>query len=196
MSNNKPQNQRPASQDERLVRQTGEAPAESRASRESADDARENEDGTALTMAERKQLLRREWEADLLPEVKDSKGYWHYCWLSTTNNTDPIYRRLKVGYELVKFATVSLLGVQNQITSGEFAGCVSINEMILARIPNELYQEMMKINHHERPMGEEELLKANALRDDEDSEGNSLGQLIGDGIKKLGTSRRAPTFED
>lgn len=179
--------------DNRLVRNTArDEGGDTRESRETADHSRENDDGHALTMDERKALLRREWEADLLPSIEDPNGYWHYCWLSTTNNTDPIYRRLKLGYELVKYEVMSTLGIQNQITSGEFVGCVSINEMILARIPQELYREIMTINHHERPMTEEELLKANSVMDEEDSEGNRLGMAFGDGINRLGENRRAP----
>lgn len=183
--------------DERLVRDTSTVPdASTRGSRADEDKSREEEDGTSLTMEQRKQLLRKEWQADLLPEIRDEKGYWHYCWLSTNNTADPIYRRLKMGYELVKYDAMKSLGIQNQITAGEFAGCVSINEMILSRIPLELYREIMLINHHERPMGEEELLKANALNgiDEEDRDGRKLGQVIGDGLNNLGSRVRTPNF--
>lgn len=167
----------------------------SRQSRATEDDVRTSQDGTMMTMEERKALLRQEWVADILPNIEDPNGYWHYCWLTTGNNADPIYRRLQVGYELVQYEQMKKLGVQNQITSGEFAGCVSVNEMLLARIPNELYREIMMINHHERPMDEEELLRANAEVDEEDSEGKPLGQVIGDGFNKLGArQRRNPVF--
>jgi len=158
------------------------------------DQERESEDGTILTIEERKRLLRAEWTSDILPEVKDDKGYWHYCWLTTSNTSDPVYKRLQLGYELVKYEEMQKLGVQNQITSGEFEGCVSINEMILARIPEELFQELMLINHHERPMEEEELLKANLVQDDEDSDGKSLGRVLGTGAQNLGRRVRRPVF--
>lgn len=193
------QNSRGPQGDDRIVRPSAAAPEddEVRGSRSQANEEREGEDGTALSMSERKRLLRREWQADLLPQIVDEKGYWHYCWLSTTNPTDPIYRRLKVGYELVKFEDMNQLGVQNQMTSGEFVGCVSINEMILARIPHELYQELMLINHHERPLAEEELLRANAIEkimDEEDSSGKALGQVIGEGLRKLARPAKTPVF--
>lgn len=197
MSNKHNQSRGSSQEDSRLVRDTSIVPPEDdRSSREGADLEREGDEGTALTMEERKALLRREWQADLLPQITDPKGYWHYCWLSTNNSTDPVYRRLKLGYELVKFTEMATLGAQNQITAGEFSGCVSVNEMILARIPNELYNEIMLINHHERPMGEEELLQANAINkmDEEDSEGRPLGQVIGDGLRNLGHRTKTPKF--
>lgn len=191
----------PRPKDPGLIRPTGPdlSDDDSRVSRSMADQEREGEDGTILSMEERKTLLRKEWDADLLPTVKDPTGKWHYCWLSTTNATDPIYRRLKIGYELVRFEEMSQLGIQNQITSGEFAGCVSINEMILARIHHELYEELMLINHHERPMSEEELLKANVnnrLSEEEDQSGKPLGRVIGRGMQTLAQPTRIPTFKE
>lgn len=188
-------NQRKSSdEDLGLIRDNGVEEDEERLSRAVEDDEREAEDGTVLSMAERKRLLRKEWTSDILPEVKDDSGFWHYCWLTTTNTSDPIYKRLQLGYELVKYEQMPKLGVQNQITAGEFAGCVSINEMILARIPSELYQELMLINHHERPLEEEELLKANLVQDESDSEGNALGQTIGTGHQNFGRRVKRPTF--
>lgn len=197
MSNKNHQGPRGSQEDSRIVRETAIVPPEEeRASREESDIERAGEDGTALTMEERKALLRQEWQADLLPQITDPKGCWHYCWLSSNNSSDPIYRRIKLGYEVVKFSEMSTLGVQNQMTAGEFAGCVSINEMILARLPNELYNELMLINHHERPLNEEELLRANAISkmDEQDSEGQPLGHVIGDGLKNLGHRTRTPKF--
>lgn len=170
------------------------APAAARADRADADFDRQNTDGTALTMEERKAFLRSEWTSDILPNVEDEPG-WHYCWLSTTSSSDPIYRRLQLGYELVPYEQMKKLGIQNVAQSGEFAGCVAVNEMILARIPAELFQEIMTINHYEKPLEEEELLKANAVRDDTDSGGQSLGRAFGEGINNLARrSTRRPVF--
>ena len=138
--------------------------------------------------------LREGWSDDILPTVNGDPRY-HYCWLSTTNQSDPIYRRLKLGYELVRHEELSYLGEQNRVQSGEFAGCVSINELILAKIPVELYEEIMLINHHERPMQEEELLRANMASDETDSNGRPLGQTFGEGIENLVRRvNRRPTF--
>lgn len=190
--------QKDQSNQERLVRttqaQTPPTQSAQRAARSEADTDRINKDGTAMTMEERKALLRNEWSSDILPQINGEPG-WHYCWLSTTNSSDPIYRRLQMGYELVPFEQMAYLGVKNRAMSGEFEGCVAVNEMILARIHEELFQEIMLINHYEKPLGEEELLKANAVLPDTDSEGNQIGQVFGDGIKNLARrSTRRPTF--
>lgn len=154
---------------------------------------RSDEDGTALTMAERKLQLRSEWGNDILPKV-DGQPDFHYCWLSTTNHSDPIYKRLQLGYELVTATEIPELATQHRVTSGEFEGCISINEMILAKIHVELYQELMIINHHERPLEEEEYLKANAVLDEKDSSGKPLGSIEGEGIERLGQRKTTPTF--
>jgi len=180
-------------QDERLVRRDDSVPgAESRQDRSAADKERVVDDSLKAKIA----ALRSGWSDDVIPVIEGDPNY-HYCWLSTTNQSDPIYRRLKLGYELVKFDELSYLGEQNRVQSGEFAGCVSINELILAKIPKELHHEIMLINHHEKPMQEEELLRANMETDDKDSDGRQLGQVFGDGIENLGQRsgiRRRPTF--
>lgn len=165
-----------------------------RGDRSQADASRELKDGTALDMDERRRMLRAEEEQmSILPDPNNppTPG-WHYCWLSSTNQNDPIYKRLRKGYELVKAEEMPYFGVQNKVTSGEFAGCISINEMILAKIPQELYQELMLINHHEKPLREEEFLKANAAPQGEDSHGTNLGQR--EGFDSLARRVRTPTF--
>ena len=179
-------------QDGRLVQRDNSAAADPREDRSAADKGRIVDDSLKAKIA----ALRAGWSDDVIPNVEGDPNY-HYCWLSTTNQSDPIYRRLKLGYELVKYDELSYLGEQNRVQSGEFAGCVSINELILAKIPKELYEEIMLINHHEKPMQEEELLRANMATDDQDSDGRPLGQVFGDGIENLGQRaaiRRRPTF--
>jgi hypothetical protein len=175
-------------EDERIVKTNFEH-SEMRADRATADKEREVDDALRSKIA----ALRSGFSDNILPDVEGEPGY-HYCWLSTTNQSDPIYRRLRLGYELVKHDELKYLGEQNRVQSGEFAGCVSINELVLAKIPNELYQEIMYINHHEKPMGEEELLRANMEGDEEDSNGRRLGESYGDGIQNLGRRVSRPTF--
>ena len=79
------------------------------------------------------------------------------------------------------------------MTEGEFAGCVSCNEMILFKIEEELFQEIMKYLHHDLPMGEEELLKANTVIEQEDSKGTQLGQR--EGFTSLARKVANPTFQ-
>ena len=175
--------------DDRLKKPDGA----SRENRSSADVERENKDGTSTTMAERKRMLREQMVNEVLPDPNNPKvPGWHYCWLSTTNQSDPIYKRLSLGYELVKASDMPKFSLQNKAMSGEFEGCIAINEMILSRIPEELYQEILMINHHEKPMEEEAFLKANAAPSQQDSHGNALGMR--EGFETLGRRVAAPTF--
>ena len=162
----------------------------SREDRGSADNERTNKDGTSLTLEERRRMLRAEWSMDVLPTPPKVPG-WHFCWLSTTNSTDPIYRRIQKGYQPVKASEVPGFS-QNKVTEGEFEGCVSCNEMLLFKIEEELYQDIMQYLHHELPQSEEEYLKANLKPVGEDSSGKELGHV--EGFDSLAKSVRRPTF--
>lgn len=161
----------------------------SRTDRGNADVERIAKDGTALTMEERRRALRSEMNQEVLPTPPSVPG-WHFCWLSTTNAADPIYKRIQLGYSLVKASDVPGFG-NYRITGGEYDGSVACNEMILARIPEELYQEIMLINHFEKPNEEEELLRAN-LPTDKDSSGKRLVHAEGFGSTK---PTRTPVFQ-
>lgn len=172
--------------DQRLRKDAGEQSA--RGGRDDADSPRENKDGTSTSLDERRRMLREGWGQVVLPQAPEIPGY-HTCWLSTTSSVDPIYKRLQIGYVLVKQGEVDGIG-NVRITSGEFEGCVAINEMVLGKIPMALYQEIMTINHYERPLEEEGMLKANVAIDEKDSEGKQLGRV--EGFDTLGRPLRTP----
>ena len=175
--------------DERLKKDAGTQAV--RGGRSDADSDRTEKDGTSTTMEARRRMLRDDWGKTVLPQAPDIPGF-HTCWLSSTSGVDPIYKRLQIGYVLVKQNEIPGIGNQ-RITSGEFEGCVSINEMILAKIPDEIYQEIMLINHYERPLEEEGMLKANAALDIKDSEGKPLGKV--EGFDNLGRpAHKLPHF--
>ena len=182
--------------DERVIRNMSEETNSGREDRGLSDESRTGEDGTVLTLRQRKALLRQNMMQDILPKITDGEPDMHYCWLSTTNSTDPIYKRLQLGYELVKATELPSLAQQFTANSGQFEGCISINEMVLAKIHIELYREMMTILHHEKPLQEEELLKANAILEDADSEGERLGRYSPEdtGFKSLARRHKAPIF--
>lgn len=105
----------------------------------------------------RLEQFRQNFTAEKLPRIPDIKGY-HVCWLTTNNNADPIYRRLGLGYELIKSTEVP--GFEsNQIKDGEFAGCIGCAEMIAAKLPLELYELYMTEVHHTQPLEEEGKLR-------------------------------------
>lgn len=164
----------------------------SRGSRDLADAERVERDGTALSMAERRALLREQLNQEILPTPPDVPG-WHFCWLSTTNNADPIYKRIRLGYEPVKASELPGFSTQHQINGGEFDGCICCNEMILFKIPDELFQEIMLINHHEKPLEEEAMLREGVVtKSEKDSREKELVSF--EGFENLGRAPKRPTF--
>lgn len=163
-----------------------------RGDRVEADASRTQVDGTSTSMEERRRMIRSDWSQDVLPQPPKVDG-WHYCWLSTTNSTDPIYKRMQKGYEPVKVSEVPGFA-QFTVTQGEFEGCVACNEMLLFKIPEELYQEIMLINHYERPLEEEEILRANVVDSvkERDSDGRELGSA--EGYNQLVRKVKPPSF--
>jgi hypothetical protein len=175
--------------DRRLVETQDEAP--SRQSRDSADAERVTKDGTAMSVEERRKMLREELNQEILPKPPAVAG-WHFCWLSTTNSTDPIYRRMRIGYVPVKAEELPGFSTQHQINGGEFDGCIRCNEMILFKIEEALYREIMLINHHEKPREEEEMIRDRAQKDEKDSKGRPLVEA--EGFDVLGKAVPEPTF--
>jgi hypothetical protein len=81
------------------------------------------------------------------------------------------------------------------VKAGELEGHVACNEMILYKMPNEVYQEIMAEMHHYAPMEEQEKIKVqqDQLLNAKDSNGKRLGQIEGDGMQ-FDQSRQAPVF--
>lgn len=173
--------------DERL-KKTSATPV--RGDRDEADASRTQKDGTVMTTEERRRLLRSEWNQEVLPTPPANPG-WHYCWLSTTNSADPIYKRMQKGYEPVKASEIPGFN-QFKADAGEFEGCIACNEMILFKLPEELYQDYMSYLHYELPNEEEELLRANATAavNGQDSSKRDLGEIEGFAVNRV----RPPTF--
>jgi hypothetical protein len=177
--------------DDRLKKSDG---AESRAGRESADISRTQSDGTAFSAEERRRMIRSEWKQEILPSPPAIPGY-HLCWLSTNSKVDPIHNRIRLGYEPVKASEV--YGMDKfTMKDGEFAGFVSCNEMVLFKIPEDIYQMIMTEFHHNMPLEYEQGIRERIDEQNaqEDSNGRKLGQIEGDGFDELGRSRRAPVF--
>jgi len=165
-----------------------------RGSRDSADVDRVQEDGTSLSAEERRRMLRQEWVQEVLPKPPTKQGY-HRCWLSTTNSTDPIYKRIQRGYTPVKASDVTGFGSQYTAVGGEFDGCVVCNEMLLFEIPVQLYNDLMTIYHHDMPLEQEASIRDNVMsRNDQDSDGRNLAQVEGDFLNLGRGTNRNPTF--
>jgi hypothetical protein len=103
---------------------------------------------------ERAEAFRDRWQNNALPDIPGGviPGF-HLCWLSTTNNYDSIDKRMALGYEPVKAAELGKgFETLGKMSSGKFEGCVSCNEMVLFKLPEELYQEAMRLMHLEDPL--------------------------------------------
>lgn len=180
--------------DERVAR-TGA----SRASRSQTpeEDDRRGREILDMTDEERAQFLRDEFTTQTLPTVPPIKGY-HVCWLSTTNQYDTIMRRMRLGYQPVRpddlpqgFASLSL-------KTGEYSGCVGVNEMVLFKIPENVYQALMKTFHHDLPNEEADKLRRSWEAINNKGLAGDKGPHIpeiGDGTEELlRRDRRKPLF--
>lgn len=156
-------------------------------------EARTASEDRVLTDAERRRALRDEFQFEALPKVPPIPGF-HLCWLSTTNQGDPIHKRMRLGYTPVTVDEVQ--GFDHmRLKSGQFEGAVSINEMILFKVPVERYQDLMVMAHHDMPLEEEGRIQeqVNKMAGQRDSSNRPLVTVEGDGLN-FGTAP-APVFE-
>ena len=131
------------------------------------------EDPDAKSKRERAEAFRDKWQNSALPDLP--KGVipgFHLCWLSTTNNYDSIDKRMALGYEPVKASELGK-GFENlgKMSSGKFEGCVSCNEMVLFKLPEEIYQEVMKMLHHDDPLEHQRNITANVRSTSQEGKG-------------------------
>ena len=138
------------------------------------------EDPDNKSKRERAEAFRDKWQNSALPDLPGGiiPGF-HLCWLSTTNNYDSIDKRVALGYEPVK---VSELGKGfeglGKMSSGKFEGCVSCNEMVLFKLPEEIYQEVMRMMHLEDPLDHQRNITAQVRQSAQEGKG---GRSILDG---------------
>ncbi len=147
-----------------------------------------------MSAQERRKAWSDEWTQSALPKTPEIPG-WHLCWLSTTNSYDSIDKRMRLGYVPVK--ADELTGFDTyRVKSGENIGFIACNEMVLYKIPMDLYQDVMLQMHHEKPMEEADKIRVQAenLQGMRDSSGKSLGQVEGEGFGDLDRDVKTPVF--
>ena len=149
-----------------------------------------------LSDDERVAEFRQQYFQSALPDIPKITGY-HVCWLTTENPRDPIHGRVRLGYEPIKSSEIP--GWEHaSLKTGEWAGCIGVNEMIAFKLPLQLYEEYMRINHHEQPLQEEEALSSQ-LREIE-AEMNAAAKRgtisleLEDGTAALGVAPEPPPF--
>jgi len=131
-------------------------------------------------------MWSEEWTQSALPKTPEIPG-WHVCWLSTTNSYDTIDKRMRLGY--VPVAQEEVPGFENyRVKSGEHVGFVSCNEMLLFKLPMDVYQDVMTQMHHELPNDEADKIRVQVEQlqgQAQDSNGRSLAEIEGDGLRQL-----------
>ena len=154
--------------DDRLKKELGD----SRRSRGQTD--RMTTENREYTEDERLQMFRMQLYNDRRPNLPDMPGF-HVCWLTTANTGDTIQTRSRMGYELIRAEDVPGMDLIVQKT-GDYVGCIMVNEMIAARLPMSLYLRYMQEAHHDAPLREEEKLEdtAQLMRDQAERSGGRL----------------------
>lgn len=169
-----------------------------RANRPSADRAvtenRENAD--TLRSEERYRMLRD--VNTLLPIPPELPGF-HLVWLTTTNNKDTLENRFRLGYVLVKPEEMPGFCMSSQKDSVIMTDRISVNEMVLAKIPYALWKEDMTYLHHTLPNQSIKDLK-DSVRIGQDGKGRNVAYTggefssgVADGYNSL-TAAKMPTF--
>lgn len=149
-----------------------------------------------LTDKERIAEFRAKFMESVLPNLPAPPGM-HPFWASTTHQQQTIASLVRMGYTPIRKSDIPGWDLATGIETGEYAGCIGMKEMIAFMLPEFLYQEYMMINHHERPLEEEDKLKANLAHMNETARtkgGAVLG--VGDGFDNFGNRRETPDFTD
>ena len=165
-----------------------------RENRASEDQVRAAPQDNFVTSNERRKMWKDEWTQRALPDVPEIPG-WHLCWLSTTNTYDSIDKRIRLGYVPVKAEEIQ--GFENnKVKAGEHAGFISCNEMLLYKIPMDVYQDIMLQMHHEAPNEEADKIRVQVenLQGARDSSGKSLGKVEGEGFGDFDRNVPTPVF--
>ena len=169
--------------------------SQSRARADRRMDDRDVTQDRALSDDERVAEFRQQYFQSALPDLPKIPGY-HVCWLTTENPRDPIHSRVRLGYEPIRESDIA--GWQHaSIKTGEWEGCIGVNEMVAFKIPVELYEEYMYINHHEAPLSEEEKLSAQIRAMEAELQQASKGAAeleLEDGTAALGVAPEPPPF--
>jgi hypothetical protein len=146
--------------------------------RASEDASRRPPEEKFMSAQERRKMWSDEWTQSALPKTPEIPG-WHLCWLSTTNAYDTIDKRMRLGY--VPVTADELPGFDSyRVKAGEHVGHISCNEMLLFKLPMDVYQEVMTQMHYEAPREEVNRILSQAegqLWSPTSADGSRYGQI-------------------
>lgn len=139
------------------------------------DDERDGPGTFELSDEEFLELFAESFNQSVLPDLPKIPGF-HTFWATTNNPRDTIAWRTRMGYSFVK--TSDIPGWEGgAISTGDYAGCIGINEMVAMKIPTRRYQIMMEYVHHRLPLMEEEKVKQ-AIEAHQESAARVKGKII------------------
>jgi len=165
-----------------------------RQDRASEDASRQAPEENFVSAQERRKAWSEGMMQSALPKLPELTG-WHLCWLSTTNSYDSIDKRISQGYVPVKSDEIP--GYERyRVKEGEYVGNVSCNEMLLFKLPMDIYQDYMTYMHHDLPREEAEKVRIQQESlQARDSNGRPLVKNEGDSIGYNDQqSNKAPVF--
>jgi hypothetical protein len=83
-----------------------------------------------------------------------------------------------------------------KVKAGEHTGFIACNEMLLYKLPQDVYQNIMEEFHHWAPQDEADKIRVQAenLQGARDSNGRRLGQVEGEGMNDLNKPMPVPVF--
>jgi hypothetical protein len=159
--------------------------ASGRQDRENGEASHKAPEEKFISTQERNRMWSEEWTQSALPKLPSIDG-WHLCWLSTTNSYDTIDRRIRLGYVPTKSEELPDY-VDYRVKSGEHVGHISCNEMLLYKLPMEIFQQVMMQFHHDKPREEADKVRVQMenLQGQRDSNGRRLVQVEGEGLGDL-----------
>lgn len=135
---------------------------------------------------------RDEFNHNILPDPPTIPGF-KTIWLSTTHDADTIPVRQRRGYVPVEITDVP--GYDSwQIKSGEWSGYIGVREMLLFKIPVEMWAADMHYMHHEAPLAEEQGIKDGIMGMKSDLERQGTKIQVGEGMNHLAQNVRAPKW--
>ena len=173
--------------DSRLKKDTN-AGRESRSSQDVSRGAPEEN----FAMAKDRRRFRNEFQQVALPTMPEIPGY-HLCFLATNSQYDPIHRRFSLGYSPVRADEMPGYDMY-RVKDGEHSGYIMVNEMLLCKMPMDVYQDIMLEQHHYAPMDESDKIKVQQeqLVGAKDRSGKAMGAIEGGLPDESGV--RLPTF--
>ena len=160
--------------DSRLKRSAGE----SRSNRTEQDASRAAPE-ESFPVARERRRARNEFQQTVLPSIPDIPGF-HLCWLATNSQYDPIHRRFSLGYAPVRADEMPGYDMY-KVKDGDQSGHIMCNEMLLCKMPMDIYQDIMLEHHHYQPMDEADKIKVQQeqLVGQRDRSGKAMGSIEG-----------------